>query len=92
MTKGEPPSPSCSNAHLFLVGKNSHGNSVVRDLEGLCGGFFIDRDQALKFIRLETGKRPAPAIMVHGVLELDLSARPNHLGSSNIQVSFARAA
>ena len=49
MVKGEPPSASRSNSSLFLIGKNSRGDWVVRDQRGLRGGLFVDRAEALKF-------------------------------------------
>ena len=74
--KGEPPSASCSNSPLFLIGKNSRGNWVVQDQKGLCGGLFVDRAEALKFAMFENGNRPQAVIMVPGVLELDMSGKP----------------
>ena len=77
MNKGEPPSLSGSDSSLFLVGKDSHGNWVVQDQSGLCGGLFVGRAEALKFAMFENGHRPQAVIMVPGVLELDMSANPN---------------
>ena len=49
MPEGEPPAASSSNSPLFLIGKNSRGQWVVRDQRGLCGGLFVGRAEALKF-------------------------------------------
>ena len=76
MNKGEPPSSSCSKSSLFLVGKDSHGNWVVQEETGLCGGLFVDRAEALKFAKFENRNRPQAVIMVPDVLELDMSAKP----------------
>jgi hypothetical protein len=76
MVKGEPPSASRSNSSLFLIGKNSRGDWVVRDQRGLRGGLFVDRAEALKFAMFENGNRPQAVIMVPGVLELDMSRKP----------------
>jgi hypothetical protein len=73
--KGEPPSSSASQAALFLVGRDSEGHWVARDQRGLCGGLFIDRDEALKFAMFENGHRPQAIVMVPGVLELDMTAK-----------------
>jgi hypothetical protein len=70
----KPPSPSCSNSSLFMIGRNSRGNWVVRDQKGLCGGLFVDRAEAVKFAMFENGRRPQAVIMVPGILELDMSA------------------
>jgi len=76
MDKGEPPSARCSKSSLFLIGKDSHGNWVVQDQDGLCGGLFVDRTEALKFAMFENGHRPQAVIMVPGVLELDMKSKP----------------
>jgi hypothetical protein len=94
MPKGEPPSASSSNSPLFLIGKNSHGNWVVRDQSGLCGGLFVGRAEALKFAMFENGNRPNAVIMVPGVLELDISGKPGTGDDSmaGTQAPLARAA
>jgi hypothetical protein len=71
----KPPSPRCSSSSLFLVGRNSRGNWVVRDQKGLCGGLFVDHAEAVKFARFENGHRPQAVIMVPGILELDMSGK-----------------
>ena len=64
----EPPSRN----NLFMIGRNSRGNWVVRDQAGLYGGLFIDRTEALRFALFENGHRPQAVLMVPGILELDL--------------------
>jgi len=59
----KPPSPSCSKSSLFMIGRNSRGNWVVKDQKGLCGGLFIDRAEAVKFVMFENGNRPQAVIM-----------------------------
>ena len=74
MRQTEPPSAeSCSKFPLFLIGKDSRGNWVVQDEQGLCGGLFVDRAEALKFAMFENGNRPQACVMVPGVFELDMS-------------------
>jgi hypothetical protein len=74
MDKIEPPSPQSSpHSSLFRIGKDSHGHWVVRDQQGLRGGLFADRAEALKFAMFENGNRPQAVIMVPGVLELDIN-------------------
>ena len=77
MNKSEPPSTNGAGSSLFLVGMDSHGNWVAQDQKGLCGGLFVDRAEALKFAMFENGHRPQAVIMVPGILELDMSARPS---------------
>ena len=80
--KSEPPSASCPTPAPFLIGKNSCGNWVVQDVNGLRGGLFVDRTQALKFAIWENGSRPQAAIMVPEGLELDMNGKPRIGGRS----------
>ena len=77
MNEAEPPS-SRSSAHssLFRIGKDSHGHWVVQDQQGLRGGLFVDRAEALKFAMFENGNRPQAVVMVPGVLELNINNTP----------------
>jgi hypothetical protein len=61
MNKAEPPSPQSS---LFRIGKDSHGHWVVQDQQGLRGGLFVDRAEAIKFAMFENGNQPQAVIMV----------------------------
>ena len=71
----EPPSSqSPSRSALFLIGRNSRGNWVVRDPSGRRGGLFVDRSEALRFALFENGRRPQAIVMIPDVLELDLGA------------------
>ena len=66
----EPPSPEPSTRiPLFMIGKDSRGNWVVQDQQGICGGLFVNRAEALKFAMFENGNRPQAVIMVPGVFE-----------------------
>jgi hypothetical protein len=77
MDQSEPPSPRSSRlARLFRIGRDSRGRWVVQDQQGLRGGLFIDRAEALKFAMFENGNCPQAVIMVPGILELDMSAKP----------------
>jgi len=80
MRHAEPPSPSlCSTTSLLLIGRDRAGHWVVRDLQGLRGGLFVGRTEALKYALFENGNRPQAVVMVPGVLELDLrAASPQH--------------
>ena len=75
MRHTEPPSPGfCSKTSLFLIGRDRAGSWVVRDLNGLRGGLFIGRTEALKYALFENGNQPQAVVMVPGVLELDVGA------------------
>jgi hypothetical protein len=88
MGQSEPPSSRLASLpRLFRIGRDSHGNWVVQDRQGLCGGLFVSRAQALKFAMFENGNCPQAVIMVPGILELDMSrkphARPHSFGTEN---------
>jgi hypothetical protein len=75
MRHAEPPSPSlCSKTSLFLIGRDRSGHWVVRDLQGLRGGLFVGRTEALKYALFENGNRPQAVVMVPGILELGVRA------------------
>ena len=82
MRNAEPPSSPRSS--IFMIGKNSHGNWVVQDQLGKCGGLFIDRVKALRFALFENGNNPQAVVMVPGVLELNTSDQP--LMPSNVDM------
>jgi hypothetical protein len=66
----EPPGPESSR---FFIGKNSRGNWVVRDERGSRGGLFLDRIQALKFVRSENASGSPAIIMMKEPFELDMT-------------------
>jgi hypothetical protein len=65
---GEPP--SYLHPATFTIGQDSRGNWVVQDKAGTRGGLFVDRAEALRYIRSESGA----SVMAAGCLELDMSA------------------
>jgi hypothetical protein len=71
MNKDEPPSCTRLESSLFFVGKNSRGNWVVQDGRGNRGGLFLDRVEALKFAKSESGGSPA-VVMMTEPFELDM--------------------
>jgi hypothetical protein len=78
MGQSEPPSSrSSAPSRLFRVGRDSHGNWVAQDPQGLCGGLFVNRADALKFAMFENGNCPQAVIMVPGTLELDMGNTPH---------------
>jgi hypothetical protein len=73
MNKGEPPSECGARSFPLLVGKSSRGHWVVRSQDGLCGGLFVNRAEAVRFALFENGHHRDGLVMVSGVLELNLS-------------------
>jgi hypothetical protein len=69
----EAEPPSWLRPPLFTVGQDRRGNWVVKDQKGLCGGLFVDRDAALRFVRAENGYQPQAVVMVSEVIELEMS-------------------
>jgi hypothetical protein len=67
----EPPSRPLSP--FFMVGQDSQGHWVVRDHTGDRGGLFVNRAEALRYIRSENENHFCPTVMVVGFLELDLA-------------------
>ena len=64
---------ACRNTTTFLVGKNSRGQWIARELDGLYGGLFVSRANAIRYALFENGHRPEAIIIVAGQLELDMS-------------------
>jgi len=75
--KGEPPSRRLSRHFSMLIGKNSRGQWVVRSQDGLSGGLFVNRTEAVRYALFENGRRPDAVVMVPGCLELALSEPVN---------------
>src|SRR5215471_4868216 len=75
--KGEPPSRRLSRHFSMLIGKNSRGQWVVRSQDGLSGGLFVNRTEALRYALFENGRRPDAVMIVPGGLELALNEPVN---------------
>ena len=68
----EPP-PSCSSASaIVLIGRNSRGQWVAQQQNGLYGGLFVNRAQALKYALFENGHHPETIVEVSREIELDM--------------------
>jgi hypothetical protein len=61
---------------LFMIGQDDRGHWVAQDLKGRCGGLFVNREAALRYVRSQNGHRPQAVVMVSGVLELDITRPP----------------
>jgi len=93
MAQSEPPSTrSSSPSRLFRIGKDSRGRWVVQDQQGLCGGLFVDRAEAVKFAMFENGRCPQAVIMVPGILELDMNAKQQGVHHLGAKTALRRAA
>jgi hypothetical protein len=76
MDTNDAEPPSCPKPPLFLIGRDGRGNWVVQDQNGVRGGLFVDRAEALRYVRFENGNLPGAIVAVSGVLELDLNRKP----------------
>jgi hypothetical protein len=66
--------PSCSSAStITLIGRNSRGNWVAQEQNGLYGGLFVNRAQAFKYALFENGHHPETIIELSHEIELDLN-------------------
>ena len=66
-----------ASARRFRIGKDRHGRWVAQDQQGLYGGLFVDRAQALKFAMFENGNRPQAVIFVPNVIDLEMGSPQN---------------
>lgn len=80
MKLDEPP--SCSpTAPTVLVGRNRRGNWVAREQNGIFGGLFVNRAQALKYALRENGHHPETIVEPSHEIELDISANQESAGT-----------
>src|SRR5712692_7925865 len=70
----EPPSCSSQSAIVF-IGKNSRGNWVAQEQNGLYGGLFVNRAQAVKYALFENGRHPETIVEVAREIELDMGGK-----------------
>jgi hypothetical protein len=64
---------SAVGAPLF-VGQDHSGQWIVRDARNLCGGLFVNQNEAIRFAMLECQRRPQSVIILPDGLEIDALA------------------
>jgi hypothetical protein len=74
----EPPSCSSASAVVF-VGRNRRGQWVAQEQNGLYGGLFVSRAQAIKYALFENGQHPETIVELPREIELDMGKRPNSI-------------
>jgi hypothetical protein len=73
--------PSCSSAStIVFIGRNSRGNWVVQEQNGLYGGLFANRKQAVRYALFENGHHPETIVELKRAIELDMSTRHSSSG------------
>jgi hypothetical protein len=71
----EPPSCSSASAIVF-IGKDRGGRWVAQEQNGLYGGLFVSRAQALKYALFENGNHPETIVELARDIELDMGGKP----------------
>ena len=62
--------PSCSSAStIVFIGRNSRGNWVVQEQNGLFGGLFVNRTQAIRYALFENGHHPETIVELKRAIE-----------------------
>jgi len=69
----KPPSRS-SLSSLVFVGRDRRGHWVAQEQNGLFGGLFVSRAQAVKYALFENGHHPEMIVELSREIELDMSS------------------
>jgi hypothetical protein len=90
-TLEEPP--SCAG-NIVIIGRNSRGNWVAQEQNGLFGGLFVNRAQAMKYALFENGHHPETIVLTANIIELDIHRKaPPQQAPETIEASLqSRAA
>ena len=71
--------PSCSSASpIVFIGKDSRGNWVAQEQDGLYGGLFTNRVAAVRYALFENGNHPETIVALSREIELDMSGERLH--------------
>ena len=71
--------PSCGSAStIVFIGRNSRGNWVAQEQNGLYGGLFTNRAAAVRYALFENGHHPETIVAVSREIELDMSGGTPH--------------
>jgi hypothetical protein len=68
----EPPSCNSTELPLVFIGRNRKGDWVAQQQNGLYGGLFVTRAQAIKYALFENGHHPEAIVELSRELELDM--------------------
>jgi hypothetical protein len=60
-----------ARSSCLFIARDRGGRWVVKDARSLCGGWFTNRTEAIRFAMLECQRRPQSVIMLPDGLELD---------------------
>lgn len=70
-----PPSRNMPAPALVLIGRNGHGQWVAQEQNGLYGGLFVSRAEAIKYALFENGQHPETIVELSRTIELDADGR-----------------
>jgi hypothetical protein len=70
----EPPCGSTST--IVFIGRNSRGNWVAQQQNGLYGGLFVNRESAVRYALFENGHHPEAIVALSREIELDMGGKP----------------
>jgi hypothetical protein len=70
----EPPSCS-SRSSIVFIGRNRRGQWVAQQQNGLYGGLFVSRAQAIKYALFENGGHGETIVELSREIELDMGPR-----------------
>ena len=68
----EQPASYSSLSNLVFIGRNSQGQWVAQEQNGLFGGLFVNRAQAVKYALFENGQHPETIVELSSEIELDI--------------------
>jgi hypothetical protein len=73
--------PSCSSAStIVFIGRNNRGNWVAQEQNGLYGGLFVNRAQAIRYALFENGHHPETIVELKRAIELDMGGNRLSIG------------
>jgi hypothetical protein len=68
--------PSCGSlSDIVFIGRNSRGQWVALEQNGLYGGLFVSRAQAVKYALFENGHHPETVVELAREIELDMDRK-----------------
>ncbi|MGY4421449.1 hypothetical protein ACVWY2_003898 [Bradyrhizobium sp. JR6.1] len=79
----EPPSCSAVSTIVF-IGRNHRGQWVAQQQNGLYGGLFVNRAQAVKYALFENGQHPEMIVELSREFELDMRGETAPLPASRV--------
>ncbi|KWV59326.1 hypothetical protein AS156_31700 [Bradyrhizobium macuxiense] len=79
----EPPSCSAASA-VVVIGRNRRGQWVAQEQNGLYGGLFVNRAQAVKYALFENGQHPEIIVELSREIELDMHRQTTSFRASRV--------